>query len=54
VEHKTNDRLGPRERESICSQGVNQVDKEHRDAWQETAAGAEACGKTFRDAARGP
>src|SRR6267378_2198181 len=52
-EYKTGDRGGTRERESICSQGVNQVDKERRDAKQEAAAGAEACGKAFRDAARG-
>src|SRR6266404_8127947 len=46
-ENKTNDRRSTRERESICSQGVNQVDKEHRDAKQETTAGAEECGKAF-------
>src|SRR5882672_2335166 len=52
-ENKTGDRGGTRECESICSQGVNQVDKEHRDAKQKAAAGAEACGKAFRYAARG-
>src|SRR6266446_10258821 len=52
-ENKTSDRRSTRECESVCAQGVNQVDKEHRDAQQETTAGAEACGKAFRDAARG-
>src|SRR5260370_19790319 len=37
------------ERESICPQGINQVDKKHRGAKQVTAAGAEARGDAIFD-----
>ena len=51
--NETGNGCGTRERESVCPQDVNQVDKEHCGAEQVAAAGAEARGETFRDAARG-
>src|SRR6202171_3159560 len=41
------------ERESICPQAVNQIDKEHCGAEQVAAAGAEARGEAILHAARG-
>src|SRR6266700_7005647 len=52
-EYESSDGYGTRERESICPQGVNQVDKEHRGAEQVAAAGAEARGEAILHAARG-
>src|SRR5260370_19522448 len=52
-ENETGDGSGTRERESICPQAVNQVDKEHRGAQQVAAAGAEARGEAIRHAACG-
>src|SRR6266571_3915134 len=44
---------GTRERESICPQGINQVDKKHRDAEQVAAAGAKVRGEHVFNATRG-
>ena len=52
-ENKAGDRSGTHERESICPQAVNQVDKEHGGAEQVAAAGAEVRGEVILDAARG-
>src|SRR5260370_16854511 len=52
-EYESSHSYGTCERESICPQSVNQVDKEHRGAEQVAAAGAEARGQSILNAARG-
>src|SRR6266568_591339 len=52
-ENEASHGCGTRERESICPQGINQVDKKHRDAEQVAAAGAKVRGEHVFNATRG-